>query len=310
MFSDNLDIKKLYEIKEQIENNTYVPQKKGIERTEELMERAKMILNCDNKCISFKGNSEAINYFKNLNRDASYINLQPQIIKKAIEIYTNDGYLALNNDFLRKNKGLIRKTNEKVSLVVDYTTTPLTVKDFYLEGIVDALDTLINQTSISEDMLLYRGCETLNQFNNLGISKKEELFTLIGKSFIEYGYTSTSTTLAEKFIYQCPIKMIIKIPKGTHIANLIDTTLAIDEGEILIERNSEFVINKVEIIDGKYFVYTQMKSNILKKGVDNIEKIKLVDKDEDLTLIKYPDEDYYEEFDEEFDEEFLQFKKR
>lgn len=286
---DNREKKEKLEIlRDLIVKKTYSFKKSGIEGRIELKNRVIEKLGISSDSYVF-GDGAVINYLNSINRGPEFLDKLPLTLKKAVEIYCCSGYKDINNDFLRKNVGLKRGTNETTSHVVNYDTFESV--DFYREGIVDSLDTVINETKLEKGIILYRGCD-VNQFKDLNISSSEELLLCIGDKFIEHGYTSTTAELSGRFINECPIIMIISVSPETHIANFYGSSLGLFEGELLIERNVEYSINDVEIVDGKVFVYTDVKVRELKKGVENIDDIKLTDNQENLELYKYDVEEF------------------
>lgn len=280
--SSNKKIEIFEGLKRVIMENSYYIQKEGIEGRNELKNR--VLENLGPKIhdyICFTNTQEVIEYFESINRGSTYLDNLPLILKKAIEIYCSSNYKDINNDFLRKYDGLLRGTNECCSCIEDYNS--FEISDYYKEGVVDALDFLMCQTQLKNGIVLYRGC-SIEQFSKLEITNLEELFLKRGEKFVECGYTSTTATLDGRFIDECPIIMIISVPPSVHILNFIGSNLALSEGEILIEREVEYTINKVEIINGKFFVYTEVISK--DKKMVEFDEIRLTDDDKNIKLAK------------------------
>lgn len=280
-------IEKLQILRDLILKKTYRIKNIGIEGRKELKKRVIEKLGISEE--EYILDSNLTDYLKSINRDANFLDNLPLVLKKTIEIYCGENFRDINNGFLRKNKGLKRKTGEICSHIVDYTT--FSTANFYKEGIVDALDTIISKTKLEKGIILYRGCD-IKQFSDLNLNSSEELLFSIGDKIVEHGYTSTTSNLEGRFVEESNIVMIIKVPPGTHIANFLGSNLSLGEGEILIERDVEYIINDVEIVDGKIFVYTDLKVRTLNKGVENLDDIKLTDNDENLSLDKCDTEDY------------------
>lgn len=267
-----------------ISKNSYKLEKVGIEGRDELRG---IILNYLNSTkpgfIVTNKNKETLNYFKKIGRDAEFLDKLPLVLKKAIEIYCSYNYSDINNGFLRKNKGLKIGTNEVCRHMVDYIIYKTV--NFYKEGIVQALDLVINQTELNKEIILYKGCDIV-QFKELDITTNEELFLCVGQSFNEYGYTSTTSDVGGRFFEENPIIMIIRTQPGVHVANFCGSSLSGAEGEIIIERDIIYTINKIQVIDEKFFVYVDAVPR-KSKNLVNIEDIKLTDNEEDLALDKF-----------------------
>lgn len=290
--NDNEKIELLEKLKKLILENSYYIQNEGTEGREELKNKVIESLGTKvNGYICLNSDQEIIKYFESINRGSNYLDNLPLVLKKAIEIYSGSNYRDINNGFLRKNNGLSRGKKECCSCIDDYSSFEMS--NYYKEGIVDALDFLMNQNQLQNGMLLYRGC-SIKQFNKLGIMIPEELFLMKGKKFVECGYTSTTGMLDGRFIDESPIVMVISVSPGVHVLNFIGSSLALSEGEILIEREVEYTINNVEIINGKFFVYTDVVAKE-KKRVE-FDDIKLTDNDENIKLAKNAvGEDYLED---------------
>lgn len=278
------EIEKLGNLKKLLEINSYELSGVGINAIKELKDRIIENLGVSSDSYVYGDDyNNVLVYLKQMCSGNNIIDEMPLQLKVAVEAYCCDNYNDINNEFLRKNKGLKRETSDKCSHIIDYST--FKTVDYYKEGIVDALDIVINQNELDKGVILYRGCTNIGQFSSLGITSPEELFLAIGKSFVEYGYTSTTPSLDGRFVDESSIIMIIKAEPGVHVANFIDTKLSLGEGEILLERGIEFTVTKVEIVNGKFYVYTDARVKELKK-VPSIDDIKLADNEKDISLIK------------------------
>lgn len=275
----------------------------GIKRCAEKMDRAvKLLVKPETEVVSFKhpdidndnASISASSYFSSLDSSDDFIATQPLVLRKAFEIYQGSGYKEING-FLREYKGLERGINKKFKYI-SVEGDNFHEYEYSNEGVIDALDTLINKVSTKDDMIIYRGCD-LRQFTGLDITDEKSLLLATGSKFTEYGYASTTPTLTGRFAEESPVILAIRVPKGTHMLGPLS-----GEGEILLERNSEFEIKKVEIIDGKYHVYLDMKPNLLEKGKENIEDIHITDNPKALELEKLSEDEYDIDFD-YFDEE-------
>lgn len=275
------EILRLKVLKDLLIKKTYKLEKSGIEGREELKRRIvdKLGVSNDEYVV---GEDEVINYLNEINRGIDFLDNLPLILKKAIEIYYGENFRDING-FLRKNEGLKRGTNTVCSHIVDWLT--LEEACYYVEGVIDALDVLIDQTKLEKGMVLYRGCD-LNQFKDLNINDSSELLLAIGDNFVEHGYSSTTEAVGGTFFDDSPIVMVIKVLPGTHIVSFGGSKLAGNTREIVIERDVCYTINDVEIIDGKVFVYTEVESRNLDKEIVNVSDIKMVLKEEDLRLDK------------------------
>lgn len=270
-----------------------------------ITERVQHVIDAsDGKTITFAEGEEAADYFRQQGRNKEFIDALPLVIRKAIELYTSAGFDDINKGFLRKNKGLVRNTGETVKQV-NFNT--MDVKEFYLEGVVDALDFLLSLSITDKDMVLYRGT-TMKEFTDLGIEEESELSDAIdeGKTYTNHAYTSTTACLGGRFINESPVVMVIRVPRGTNYCYLNGSDLAIQgEMEVVLGREMEFLLCGMEKINGKTYVYVEAIPKRLKRVP--IEDIKMTDPDKvsDLEIVPlYEEEEDFDMFDFDDDSSF------
>lgn len=110
---------------------------------------------------------------------------------------------------------------------------------------IETIHETLKNSLVQEDMVLYRGTSkiVLGELQNLS---PEEL---IGNTFIEKAFMSTSelSSTADKFVKN--LKIIIDVPKGSHALNIAPLSV-FDEAEYLFDSGQEMLITAAKVIDG------------------------------------------------------------
>ncbi len=165
--------------------------------------------------------------FKNIEKLTKTINNNlDKLTKSEIESitkYTGDNYVNINNSL----RGLDKMTDS--NKIID-------------ENLSSALD----KASLPNDVVVYRGTSTEALGDLNGLSPKE----LIGKTFVEPAYMSTSTdsTVALE-TFSGNVQMTIKAPKGAKGLDVSLVSQFANESEILFQSGQVMQIQAAEIIN-------------------------------------------------------------
>lgn len=112
----------------------------------------------------------------------------------------------------------------------------------------------LQESELSENMTLYRGTSIMALGSALMNLSPEEL---VGESFTERGFTSTSTDdymaryFATNYNYNSrPMIMTIDARVGDHALNVTPISQHPSEQEILFNRDTSFTITSATVVDG------------------------------------------------------------
>lgn len=151
--------------------------------------------------------------------------------KAAVTIYTGDDYKNINDSLRGKD-----------------TATPQNAQ------VIDTLTNALQESELSENMTLYRGTSIMALGSELMNLSPEEL---VGESFTERGFTSTSTDdymaryFATNYNYNSrPMIMTIDARVGDHALNVTPISQHPSEQEILFNRDTSFTITSATVVDG------------------------------------------------------------
>ena len=167
---------------------------------------------------SIKGGSKTISTVSDLS--------QEQI--NAIVKYTGDDYVNINNSL----RGLETATSEN-------------------KATIEAMQSALNKASLPQDMTLYRGTSTEALGNLKNISPEE----LVGKTFTESGFMSTSTNSAvASGTFSGNMQITIEASTGTHALDISSISQYSNETEILFNAGQEMLITSAESKNGILYI--------------------------------------------------------
>ena len=167
------------------------------------------------------GVEEICERFKSSNKIISTIEDLSQEQINAIIKYTGDNYVNINNSL----RGLETATVEN-------------------QKIIEILKYILGNSSLQQDMTLYRGTST----EALGNLKNLEPEDLIGKTFIESGFMSTSKNVdVANGIFSGNIQMTIEASIGAHALDISSISQYSNEVEILFNAGQEMLITSAEM---------------------------------------------------------------
>lgn len=113
------------------------------------------------------------------------------------------------------------------------------IADDDIKSYVQDLDNIISRFEVPEDVSLYRGSNLDFLYREFNINNLENL---LGKSYIDKGYTSTSIILDNAFLNKDAV-FEIKLPGGKGRGAFISSfSRHFDELEFLLKRNTKFKI--------------------------------------------------------------------
>lgn len=128
------------------------------------------------------------------------------------------------------------------------------IADDDIKSYVQDLDNIISRFEVPEDVSLYRGSNLDFLYREFNINNLENL---LGKSYIDKGYTSTSIILDNAFLNKDAV-FEIKLPGGKGRGAFISSfSRHFDELEFLIKRNTKF-----KIVDIREWYNPRQKKNV------------------------------------------------
>ncbi|MDY3902441.1 minor capsid protein [Peptoniphilus sp.] len=128
------------------------------------------------------------------------------------------------------------------------------IADYDIKSYVQDLDNIISRFEVPEDVSLYRGSNLDFLYREFNINNLEDL---LGKSYIDKGYTSTSIILDNAFLNKDAV-FEIKLPGGKGRGAFISSfSRHFDELEFLLKRNTKF-----KIVDIREWYNPRQKKNV------------------------------------------------
>lgn len=128
------------------------------------------------------------------------------------------------------------------------------IADDDIKSYVQDLDNIISRFEVPEDVSLYRGSNLDFLYREFNINNLEDL---LGKSYIDKGYTSTSIILENAFLNKDAV-FEIKLPGGKGRGAFISSfSRHFDELEFLLKRNTKF-----KIVDIREWYNPRQKKNV------------------------------------------------
>ena len=142
---------------------------------------------------------------------------------EALIKYTGDDYVNINNSL----RGMDTLTLEN-------------------QAIVEAMKSALENSALPQDMTLYRGTSTeaLGSLQNLSVDE------LVGKTFTEQGFMSTSTSKAIAEGFSGNMKITIEASKGAQALDISTVSQYTTEAEVLFNAGQEMLIISAEVSDG------------------------------------------------------------
>ena len=128
------------------------------------------------------------------------------------------------------------------------------IADDNIKSYVQDLDNIISRFEVPEDVSLYRGSNLDFLYREFNINNLEDL---LGKSYIDKGYVSTSIILDNAFLNKDAV-FEIKLPGGKGRGAFISSfSRHFDELEFLLKRNTKF-----KIVDIREWYNPRQKKNV------------------------------------------------
>lgn len=128
------------------------------------------------------------------------------------------------------------------------------IADDDIKSYVQDLDNIISRFEVPEDVSLYRGSNLDFLYREFNINNLEDL---LGKSYIDKGYISTSIILDNAFLNKDAV-FEIKLPGGKGRGAFISSfSRHFDELEFLLKRNTKF-----KIVDIREWYNPRQKKNV------------------------------------------------
>ena len=141
----------------------------------------------------------------------------------ALTDYSGDDYRNINNSL----RGMETATPENAQRI-------------------NTLKQTLDNSSLPQDMTLYRGTTT----NALGDLKGLAPEDLVGKTFVENGFMSTSTSSSVGNAFKYDMQITINAAKGSHAMDISSISNYTHEAEVLFSSGQEMIITGAEKING------------------------------------------------------------
>jgi len=177
-------------------------------------------------------------------------------IYNSIKKITPEQYIAKNPVETPKYTSVNQLSKKQISALEDYSGVDFQNINSSLRGMekatpenVQRIKTLthtIDNASLPQDMTLYRGTTT----NALGDLKNLAPDELIGKSFVEKGFMSTSTKSSVGNAFKHDMQITINAAKGSHAMDIASVSNYANEAEVLFSAGQEMIITGAEKING------------------------------------------------------------
>ena len=142
---------------------------------------------------------------------------------KVLTDYSGDDYRNINNSL----RGMETATPENAQRI-------------------NTLKQTLDNSSLPQDMTLYRGTTT----NALGDLKGLAPEDLVGKTFVENGFMSTSTSSSVGIEFQYDMQITINAAKGSHAMDISSISNYTYEAEVLFSSGQEMIITGAEKNNG------------------------------------------------------------
>ena len=123
------------------------------------------------------------------------------------------------------------------------------------QATVEAMKSALSNAELPQDMTLYRGTSTevLGSLQNLPTDE------LVGKTFTEQGFMSTSTSSAVAGDFSGNMQITIEAAKGAQALDISSISQYNMEAEVLFNVNQEMLITSVEVENGVLHVTAIIK---------------------------------------------------
>lgn len=141
---------------------------------------------------------------------------------EALMKYTGKDYININNSL----RGISVLTPEN-------------------QATVEVMKSTLNNSALSQDMILYRGTST----EVLGTMKNLSANELVGKQFVEKGFMSTSKSSIVADGFTANMHMTIEASKGVQALDISSISLLPEEAEVLFNAGQEMIIKSATVKD-------------------------------------------------------------
>ncbi len=119
------------------------------------------------------------------------------------------------------------------------------VTDEQIQGYIDTLDGLFDRTSPHPAVVAHRGVDSFDgfaEFLGADVDDPESMHNLVGKSFREAGYMSTSVGRQTQFAGD--IQLMIRVPEDYPALNMMaESATGAREREVILRRNAHYVVH-------------------------------------------------------------------
>lgn len=172
-------------------------------------------------------------------------------------VKTGQDFPAISIEDAEKMQSEMLQFNDKQSKTIrDYTGLSFkkvnaalrnpSLMSLFAQSTINTLRGVMRPTT--QDMRVFRS----TRVDNFGVTTPDELRNLVGKDFVDRGFTSTtidpytfvSTTKGSKSPH---VRVYIDVPKGSSAAYVADVSHARHEQELLLNSGTKFHMNHVEV---------------------------------------------------------------
>ncbi|MEV0617576.1 phage minor capsid protein [Nonomuraea sp. NPDC050404] len=120
--------------------------------------------------------------------------------------------------------------------------------------LINDLDKAMARQSVPEPVIVHRGVDDrFTKANGVDITSPEEMEGMVGRVLRDKSYMSTSVGRQAAFSSN-PIALAVRVPAGHNALNVDGLTQYPGEREMLLRRDTTYVVHSVYRVNGKWFV--------------------------------------------------------
>jgi hypothetical protein len=126
---------------------------------------------------------------------------------------------------------------------------------------IAAIDRAIAKSRLPNDVVLHRGVgKSFLDAIGVDIKSPDEMARLRGRVITEPGYLSTS--VGKRAGFDGDVRLMLRVPKGYEALNMLPITKLISEREILLPRNTSYIVRGVYRKNGHWY----MEADVVPEG--------------------------------------------
>ncbi|MFG1709228.1 phage minor capsid protein [Nonomuraea sp. M3C6] len=124
--------------------------------------------------------------------------------------------------------------------------------------LIDDLDKAMSRQTVPEPVIVHRGVDSgFTKANGVDLGSPEEMEGMVGRVLRDKAYMSTSVGRKAAFASN-PIALAVRVPAGHNALNVDGLTTHPGERELLLRRNTTYVVHSVYKARNKWFVEVEV----------------------------------------------------